>query len=662
LGRSKKRVHLRKAILITFLQALIFSVSQGHAFDQSLGQSEGTSNLKSPANIPNFEMLQSYRLGPPLGIGSVEALGLSADGAGVTVALLDGGIAPHINIPTPAFSWSSGIQDFNFVQHGVASAGIIFGKSDGFGIIGIAPRATFGFAQVVCPLVEPHCPPLTNVISRVLTRLSAGDVMVIDVAKGDLPIDSDPQIFSALREVSDRGVYCVIPTGNSGVNLDDPRLAKIVRSGAHDSGCILVGSHMGVPNQDQAGTIFFEINPHSGFGRPVDVFAHSSRIVTTGYGDLLNTGDPSESYTQVYGETSAAAPIVAGLIASVVSKLKSEGCIPSPEALRDALRKSGAVVKNQSGLPQGKSPNFHDLYRDLASVCGLSFKTSAHEIQPAGIGKISLRLADGSGGVEGGTAAGIILDAQKGLFLTALHNIFICLKHLGAQDDEIGEGEFNNKICGPDILSVTFQTSHGPCQVRGAEILRHGHFPLKKGSGGFEDWAVLHLDSKCLEELDAPQIAKGEAANGEPASIFGFPITPVGVLINSEFQLYRSQGRFEDSAAAQSVWISIYQKLLATKQLSFLFAIAKERYFDAHASIAFHSAPIQSGYSGGPVFNDSGDLMGIISGSAGIWNSDDGPLPKEVQFDPYDPSKPSNSLGTYVRIQSVIDSLSSGER
>src|SRR5207237_3458014 len=113
------------------------------------------------------------------------------------------------------------------------------------------------------------------------------------------------------------------------VSLDDARYAQPLPGfppswknpfarGAADSGSILVGA--GSPPDQTHGRgqqVDRSRLDFSNYGSCVDVQGWGAEVTTLGYGDLQRGADEDLWYTDIFGGTSAAAAMVAGVIAAL---------------------------------------------------------------------------------------------------------------------------------------------------------------------------------------------------------------------------------------------------------------------------------------------------------------------------------------------------------
>lgn len=210
---------------------------------------------------------------------------------------------------------------------------------------------------------EPHCDTTDEVaaaISRAidLGNLGPGDVIILEVQiegpKNNVPAEWFEPTYAAIQTAVGLGVVVVEAAGNGTQNLDAP----IFCDGGcgqpppapfcpfcpeQDSGAIIVGAgnspSVGAPGPDRART------SGSNYGSTVDLQGWGDSIVTTGlqlwFPALLD--EENLEYTDGFGLTSGASPIVAGACALLQSAYKqATGTVLTPQQVRDFLRDTGS--------------------------------------------------------------------------------------------------------------------------------------------------------------------------------------------------------------------------------------------------------------------------------------------------------------------------------
>ena len=347
---------------IYLLIIYIFIVSSSYAFNVKNFFKE---TLETWGPTPSFEEKQYYLKPAPLGINVFSAWSTpGGDGRHVKIIDIETGVAPNHEDLDPLFYLSD--LPKGEIHHGSAVRGILNAKRDGQGITGIAYESQVGFMSRHQNFTgDQYFENLAKNIQEASRELERGDVLLLEVqARGPrkkfIPVEFWPSIFKVLKEVTDRGVHCVSVAGNGYHSLDDSIYEKAFDLKNRDSGCIIVGASL--KNRVRA--------PFSNYGSRVDAFAYGEDIVTTGYGDLFN-GGKERKYTQRFGGTSSAAPIVAGVVAVVSSIAKEHGIELSPKKLRKMIRETGTPQTKHPKLRYEPIGNLPDLNELIGRLFGL---------------------------------------------------------------------------------------------------------------------------------------------------------------------------------------------------------------------------------------------------------------------------------------------------
>ncbi len=150
-------------------------------------------------------------------------------GAGVTVAVIDSGVASNVPItiagpPVEAGNKSPEPVDY----HGTAVAGLIAGhaRPDGGGPVGIAPEARIYDVQVydeagASTAADSTQSPITveNVRQGLDAVIAAVPSLGIRIVNMSLAIPDDPEIRAKIAQLWDVGAVVVAPTGNRSTEL-----------------------------------------------------------------------------------------------------------------------------------------------------------------------------------------------------------------------------------------------------------------------------------------------------------------------------------------------------------------------------------------------------------------------------------------------------------
>ena len=286
----------------------------------------------------------------------IDATSVEAEGEGVTVGVLEGGwavdatgawghpVLAHLRTAPPAFN-----VPFR-ADHGTRMAGILFGV---------------GPVQGLCPAARPllvgtfRSSTEEDLVGALeAARLAAGDLLLLEAQVRDprtglpLPAEADPAVADAVEALVDRGVVVVAPAGNGGLNLDrvgvpdgeDRRPFDPDHPAFRDTGAILVAA--GVRRE---GAWVRRRGPGSlgsNHGRRVDAFAWGEGVPVPSF--VHRHDGPPRPIVDYGGETSAAAAIVAGALARLLSWARGRFVV-SPRALRMLLRETGTVGEDGIG-------------------------------------------------------------------------------------------------------------------------------------------------------------------------------------------------------------------------------------------------------------------------------------------------------------------------
>lgn len=293
-------------------------------------------------------------------------------------------------------------------NHGTAVIGVLGGDRNSFGITGICPDAqvsAISFTTI----------PTARAIRQAADRLRPGDIMLLEIHRpgprhnfatrddqqGYVAIEWWPDDYEAIRYAINRGILVVEAAGNGQENLDDaiydrqPNFpfgpfpnwwSNPYRRNALDSGAIVVGA--GAPPPGTHGRSFAPDRSRldfSNFGALIDAQGWGAAVLTTGYNDLWRDPDAPDNrdrwYTDGFGGTSSASPIVVGALACVQGVLRAKGRVPlSPARSRELLRATGTPQQDVVGRPSsqriGTRPNLRQLIDralETASWVGVQF-------------------------------------------------------------------------------------------------------------------------------------------------------------------------------------------------------------------------------------------------------------------------------------------------
>jgi Subtilase family len=285
---------------------------------------------------PDYQYLQKYLNAAPDGIDAKYMWNLPG-GTGSNVKVYDieyGWDQKHEDLTAKAAGIPVLVSDGYYYSrsspnHGTAVLGELIGDaSNTFGVSGIVPESRLGLgANWVKDLVTNWWTDRTaDVILLALNDGSSGDVILLEaqtwvcnsVGKcgsdqvGCGPVEWDDAVYDAIRTAVANNVAVVEAAGNGKVNLDQRSCQRKFDRTKRDSGAIIVGA--GAPPDSSTPR---SILSFSDYGSRVDLQGYGSLVATTGYGDLQNV--KHRKYTETFGGTSSASPIVAGAVASIQS-------------------------------------------------------------------------------------------------------------------------------------------------------------------------------------------------------------------------------------------------------------------------------------------------------------------------------------------------------
>ncbi|MCB1036310.1 MAG: S8 family serine peptidase, partial [Acidobacteria bacterium] len=260
----------------------------------------------------------------------------------------------------PGLFYQGGVEvPQGWEEHGTAVLGIMAGVDNGLGVHGIADQASYG-AQSIFP---------SGVAAAIFTAATAageGGIVVLEVQApgpwgaanctcnwgqcGLIPMEYWQAEFDAIALATANCVIVVEAGANGSSDLDNPIYLGAFNRGVRDSGAIFVAASL----KDWRMRICF-----SNHGSRMDLHAWGELIVTTGYGYLWAGLGPDQYYTNSFGGTSGATPIVAGAAAALQGAQKGYGRPPlAPENMLHVLR-HGATPQIGTGII-GPMPNLRN--------------------------------------------------------------------------------------------------------------------------------------------------------------------------------------------------------------------------------------------------------------------------------------------------------------
>jgi subtilisin family serine protease len=357
---------------LPFVEAAYIKPPASLPFWATLGSIEIAAS--PPSTTPNFLGSQIYLEPAPDGVGA-KAAWLVPGGKGQGISIIDlewGWLFQHEDLSGKG-GCVIGINDPD-TNHGTAVIGVLGGDDNPFGVTGIVPEASLSTAS----FGDDWKTATARTIDAASRLLAAGDIMVVEIHRpgprtgfaendnqqGYIATEWFPDDLAAVQRAVARGVIVVAAAGNGGEDLDSPlyeqRPADFIHSWRNPfnpnnpgSGAILVGAGAPPP-----GTHNNDWGPDrsrldfSNFGRRVDAQGWGLEVTTCGYGYLQGGLDNTHWYTDRFGGTSSATPIVAGALASVQGILRSRGKrLLTPAEAVAALRETGSEQQDAPDRP-----------------------------------------------------------------------------------------------------------------------------------------------------------------------------------------------------------------------------------------------------------------------------------------------------------------------
>jgi hypothetical protein len=327
---------------------------------------------EAPTVTPDFTSRQGYLEAAPGGVDAQYAWTWPG-GAGAGVRIIDcehNWHFDHEDLTTNQGGMVVGTSTAN-QDHGTAVLGEISGDRNTLGITGICPDAVISGASW-------STGSSGAAIRGAADRLGAGDIILLEghrpgprnnyATRGDqmgyIAIEWWPDDFDAIRYAIARGIIVVEAAGNGAEDLDDG-LYSIRPSGFpttwtnpfnrsnRDSGAVMVGA--GAPPPGTHGLTWGADRSRLGFsnyGALIDAQGWGSGVTSTGYGDLQGGGDERLWYTDTFGGTSSASPIVVGVLGCLQGALAgSARPAMTPTTARAWLRATGSAQQDEPGRP-----------------------------------------------------------------------------------------------------------------------------------------------------------------------------------------------------------------------------------------------------------------------------------------------------------------------
>jgi hypothetical protein len=325
---------------------------------------------------PNLTGNQGYKAVGPTGIGALNPKNVpGGDGKGMTVVDVEYSWQLNhedLELPASAIVNTGNARDpFGDTNHGTAVLGEIGAEKNAYGVTGIAPRAT---KRVAATNTSDFGFSVARAITKAASALKRGHVIIIEQQApvcggacganqvGCGPVEYYQAEYDAIAAATAKGVIVLAAAGNGNVDLDAPACGGRFNRKTRDSLAIIVGAG----SSSNRSRLSF-----SSYGSRVDVQGWGENVTTTGYGDAFNPGDVRQRYTNSFGGTSGATPIVTGAVLAIQGALKADGLkLAKPKEMRTALVKTGTAQTNPGTGRIGPLPRIKNALARIKSNRG----------------------------------------------------------------------------------------------------------------------------------------------------------------------------------------------------------------------------------------------------------------------------------------------------
>lgn len=218
-------------------------------------------------------------------------------------------------------------------EHGTACAGIAAAVGDnGVGVAGVCPECTLRCVRLLG--TRGSLTPLSADIAAFRYAFDQGAAVVSNSWGFAEPIDAPPMLRAVLEDLHDNGrgglgALVVFAAGNDNRALSDDELTGV-------RGVIAVG----------ALTLFDEAAPFSNFGPSLDLTAPTGTFTT----DIQGAeGENDTDYTSLFGGTSSACPVVAGVAGLLFSADPEATAAEIHDVLLETTRPAPFATPDETG-------------------------------------------------------------------------------------------------------------------------------------------------------------------------------------------------------------------------------------------------------------------------------------------------------------------------
>jgi hypothetical protein len=356
------------------IEEILKRLNSLYEVDKASLELKASDPLVNPADDP-YNATQDYLDAAPEGISARWAwTQLNGEGAGVGFVDLEQGWFPaheDYAAKSPAIVYGDNRDGVGTYKgnHGTAVLGEVAADDNALGVVGIAP-------SLASVRMVSHYDAATNTtghvadaIVAVLPTMNVGDVLLLEIQRSFLPTETEDADFDAIRLAVAHGIIVVEAAGNGDNNLDTYTDAFgdtiFNRSSAdfRDSGAIMIGACESALPHDRA---WF-----SNYGSRIDCFAWGENVTSCGYGDLDAGSGDNSTYTDTFGGTSSASPIVSG--AAIILQgmhFANTGTRLSPMQMRNLLSDPATGTAQGGGVAGniGVMPNLQAIINNTLQI------------------------------------------------------------------------------------------------------------------------------------------------------------------------------------------------------------------------------------------------------------------------------------------------------
>lgn len=269
----------------------------------STGSTGGTTTTTPVVPVVNYNDAEYQRSNGAVDAGALTAYNAGASGTGVTIAVLDTGIATvgtefsgRISSASRDFGGSGTVTDAD--GHGTAVAAVAAAARDGSQVQGVAYAATILALRTdtagSCGTTD-GCSFNTNTLTTAVDYARTSGAKVINLSLGGSPASAG--LTAAINRATAEGIIIVLAAGNDGTAQPDA-LAQIAATGAARGLVIIAGSH----------------EADGSFSTYADKAGVDGDYYITALGSGVRSFD-NKGTAFLYTGTSFTAPIVAGAVA-----------------------------------------------------------------------------------------------------------------------------------------------------------------------------------------------------------------------------------------------------------------------------------------------------------------------------------------------------------